>query len=367
MNVPSRPISAMDGYGVLSSLTQTASPVRPVIFKLCGHKSENKHRAFKKVSPGVTVRLSTGALIPKGVDAVVRLEETSLEKGDVVVLRPVPRWKDVERIGEDFRCGTKLIGAGDRVTPARLSLLMAAGIGSIRVHRLSRVGILSVGGELRTVGQKKSQGTVNNFAHLVAGYVSQLGDQSVLLGTCSEDPALLGELLKGTMPGLDMMITIGRSSVGIEDHAPDSVLGLPGAQMVFHGLKMLPVRPVGLASFQDKPVCMLPAHSVSCALSFFLVAMPVLNRLEGLGLEDRPKRVVAESEQEFENKRAIERLFLVQLRKRDTRRFASVLRWGSNLSYELASASGYVRVPAGGSVSKGAQLDVSIFPGTEEP
>ncbi|MDG6934980.1 MAG: molybdopterin molybdotransferase MoeA [Nitrososphaerota archaeon] len=361
IDMPQQLTSAMDGFGVRSDLTARASSGNPVTFELLDFNDSRSSRL--KILPGKSVKLSTGAVVPPGVDAVIRREEARIVDGRLFVQRPIQKWKNIERIGDDFSKGSVLVRNGERLTPSMISVLISIGLKTVLVRRRLQVGILSIGREVRTINDDKKKGTVNNFAHMLAGYVSELSGQPMIIGSCPDDPKELKKILAKSAGRFDALITIGRSSVGDEDIVVDVLSELSGASIIFHGLRLLPTRPTGLALLQGKPICILPARAVSAALSFFEVAVPVFNLLEGVGLQERPPKILATSERTFENVRPIECAFLVRVRNEGGSTTIYPLRWGSNLSFELVRANGFVRVPAKTVVEKGAQIEVSLMTG----
>lgn len=294
---------------------------------------------------------------------MARVEEVRQVGGGILVLGRIPRGKNIEARGEDFDAGRVIARPGDVLAPAGVSLMMGAGITTLGVFRVARVGILSVGDEL--VGLKhgrRGRGMVNNYAHLVAGYVRQLGGQPVLLGIAGDSPLELSRSIADKVKNVDVLVTLGRSSVGANDHTPAAISALPGARILFHGVDLLPVRPSGLARVGGRPVCILPAKAVSTALSFFLVAVPVLNLMNGMRADSRPQALTVRVADSLTNKHASGALFLVKLAQDRGGVTAKPLAWGSNLSASLAEASGFIRLAAGQRVRRGGPVKVSLFP-----
>ena len=127
------------------------------------------------VKAGHVSRITTGAPLPDGADAVVQVEDTELlqttddvsererereRKNGVVIqgneellvkiLTSVSPGHDVRPIGCDIAKGECVLMAGDRLGPAEIGLLAAVGVTKVKVYQRPTVGILSTGNEVRS-------------------------------------------------------------------------------------------------------------------------------------------------------------------------------------------------------------------------
>ncbi len=150
--------SAMDGYAVRSEDVAAATLAMPVTLRVVGEVAAG-HEPEGAVGPGTAMRVLTGAMMPSGSDAVVKVEDTDAAAG-VAALPPmvavhtaVRQGKDVRTAGSDMRQGDRLLAAGTRVTPAVIAVLAAAGHARLDLHRRPRVGIIATGDELTPLGQ----------------------------------------------------------------------------------------------------------------------------------------------------------------------------------------------------------------------
>jgi molybdopterin molybdotransferase len=358
-DVPAAPVSAMDGYAVRSAETKTASPTNPVRFNVKGSVFPG---------PGEVPRLgrleafyvATGAPIPKGADAVVRVEEARLSGDQIVVMRSIPKWKNVALRGEDIHSGQVIVERGRIIRPPDIALLISAGRSNVRVFRRPRVGILSVGDDLTEPGSIGGK-TVNNYSNLICGYLSETGSDPLPMGVASDDPVQVRNIIEGRIDELDAIITIGGCSVGENDQTPSA---FPEG-LLFHGIRLLPIKPTGMAIVRRKPIILLPGHAVSAALSFFLVALPALNIISGLGFDTRIPGIKARAAKRFSNTHTIDALYLVRLRRSDGEYEATPLGWGSNSLSNLARANGFLRLAPAQVVEKGEAISVTLLGGLE--
>ena len=320
-----------------------------------------------KISGKDAFYVATGSSLPIGATAVVRVEHARLEGKQVAVTRRIQRMANVSERGDDIRRGQTIVAKGRMLTPSDITLLISSGITHVKVLNLLRVGILSIGNELRRFDGKRPKAgvTYNNYMNLVSGYLVEHGAIPVPVGICPDDSKKIRDTITTRIEDLDALITIGGSSVGARDYTMDALASLPHSTTVFHGVKLVPIRPAGFIMFRSKPVIIVPGHAVSAALTYFLIVAPVLNTLLGLPLEFGQASVMARATEEFGNSRPIDALYLVRLEKSSGEYLGTPLGWGSNLLGNLSSANGFAYLKAGQKISKGESFNVFLLGGRQ--
>ncbi|AEV16837.1 Molybdopterin biosynthesis moeA protein [Thermus sp. CCB_US3_UF1] len=273
---PDQDDTAIDGYACRQADTLGASPESPVRLRLIGEAPAG--RPFPgRVGPGEAVAVYTGAPIPEGADAVVRVEDTRREGEGVLLFAPASP-KDIRPKGDDLKRGEVYLRRGDLLTPGRLGLAAAMGHPRVRVFRRPRVGILSTGDEVVEPGEPLPFGGVyNSNAYSLLGLVLEAGGEPVLLGKVEDRPEALLERLEGAGP-LDLLLTSGGVSMGAYD-VVRRVLEERG-EVVFWKVKQQPGGPLLLARLGGLPVLGLPGNPVSSMVTFFLYGRPFLFRLQ---------------------------------------------------------------------------------------
>ncbi|NJM32472.1 MAG: molybdopterin molybdotransferase MoeA [Limnobacter sp.] len=189
-NVPAFNNSAMDGYAVRSADFQGTEGLAdacaaswanhhtngavPVVGRIVAGASPE---ALPPLQPGTCARIFTGAPLPPGADAVVMQEQAQqLAPGDTpasdvrsvrFLSNPQPgEW--VRRQGEDIATGDMVLPAGIRLNPFHSGLLASLGMGTVRVHRRLKVGLLATGSELQNAGQTPCQWADIQFQRVCA-------------------------------------------------------------------------------------------------------------------------------------------------------------------------------------------------------
>ena len=308
--VPPWTNSAMDGYAVRAEDTTGASPQTPVVLPVSGDVPAGA--APQPLVAGTTQRIMTGAMLPEGADAVVKVEDTDQVPGphplpDRVEIRAAVRpGLSIRRAGEDLGAGDPVMAAGTRLSAAAVSALASVGLGSVRVAARVRVAVVSTGAELRDAGHVLKPGTIpDSNGLLLAGLVTEHGADYVSVARSGDSAEELAAVLRRAAAGADLIVTSGGVSAGAFDpltmlaHA-DQREGAP-VHLDFVKVAMQPGKPQGhgwvLADDGRRvPIICLPGNPVSVLVSFTTIVAPALARLAGQdaagGAEPLPGRPV---------------------------------------------------------------------------
>jgi molybdopterin molybdotransferase len=282
--------SAMDGYAVAAVDIAAATPAVPVILPVTAEVAAGdvEHR---QLTAGTCMRIMTGALMPAGADAVVRVEWTDGGTEHVAISAPVRAGDSVRRSGSDVPPGELLLAAGTRLGPAQLGLLAAAGRASVRTRPRPRLTILSAGNELAEPGEPLVPGRSwesNSMMLAAAGRRAGCDVRRHRLLRDDRDDVLTA--LQEALADADMLITSGGISMGGEHDAIKAALQDLGT-VSFGKVAMQPGMPQGFgtAGPAGTPIITLPGNPVSAFVSFRLFVVPAVRALQGLGPE-RPRR-----------------------------------------------------------------------------
>jgi molybdopterin molybdotransferase/putative molybdopterin biosynthesis protein len=118
IDVPGFDRASMDGYAVRARDTFGADEADPVTLSLAGAVHAGEEPAAS-VAEGRAVEVSTGAVMPPGADAVVKVEETTGTDDGVAVRTSVAPGDSVMLAGADVAAGARALGSGGTATPRR--------------------------------------------------------------------------------------------------------------------------------------------------------------------------------------------------------------------------------------------------------
>lgn len=280
-DLPARAVAACDGYAVHSDETYAAGPSTPVHMPVVHDVWSGSDEPLRLV-PGQTIRVSSGATLPLGADAVLPLDHTDRGSAHVRVLRPIRPGSFIRPAGVDARAGEVPLPAGLRLGARQISLAAALGRNRVRVHPRPRVVILPVGDELVEPGHRGG-GVFNANGQALAIAIADAGAIAIPVAAVSDDRATLREMLEDQLVRADLVITTGGLSEGTHDTLKD-VLG-PLGTVRFDHVAMAPGlrQGFGVVGPDDDavPIFALPGHPVSAQISFEVFVRPALRAMAG--------------------------------------------------------------------------------------
>lgn len=270
--------SAMDGYAVRAADTDGASIATPILLRVVGAmRAGDVSSPF--VRPVEAIAITTGAPLPDGADAVVRLEETDGGAEMVAVSSVLRPGMNVRQQGEIIRSAMVALPGGARLSVGQIALLAALNVANPSVVRRPRIAVLSTGNELISVGTSATNEQIpDTNGPMLAALIEQFGGIAVPLGIARDTPDDLRRLL-ATVRNVDCVITSGGVSVGAYD-AVRAVIAEQGA-LDFWQVRMKPGRPVAFGTVGDTPILALPGNPVAAFVAFHLFARPALARMLG--------------------------------------------------------------------------------------
>lgn len=284
---PPAPVSAMDGYAVVSS----DIPAHPVSLKRIG-ESQAGGPFMGTVQSGQCVRIFTGAPLPAGTDAVIMQEDTEVD-GDLITLKEVAfEGKFVRRAGLDFSKGDILIKKGQILSARDIGLLCAMNVPWVHVYRKPRVAILATGDELVMPGEAlRDSQIISSNSLMIGAMVTAMGGEAINLGIAGDSESSLRSMLAG-VDGADLLVTSGGVSVGEYDLVRN-VLGEEGLDIDVYRIAIKPGKPFMFGRIKDKPAMGLPGNPVSAYVTAFIFLRAALKKMQGLPFEqDKPIRAV---------------------------------------------------------------------------
>jgi molybdopterin molybdotransferase len=273
---PPYDISAMDGYALRSADLANVPATLQIIEDI-----KAGDMPTKVLAPGQCARIMTGAPLPQGADAVIRVEETEALAGNrAQINQSVKPGNDIRRLGENMFNGEVVLTHGTEITPGVIGVLATVKRAQVQVSRRPRVAILSTGNELEGLDEPVDPNRIpdaNSYA--LMAQVQALGIEPVLLGIARDDPDELVRYLKRGLE-YDVLLVSGGTSVGVHDYVRPTIEAL-GVQMLFWRVAMKPGHPVAFGKVGEKIIFGLPGNPVSSMVCFEQFVAPALRRMMG--------------------------------------------------------------------------------------
>lgn len=279
MDFPPFDRSPLDGYAVRGADIRTASPERPVYLQQIDYVPAGACPT-KRVGAGQAIRIMTGAKMPDGAEAVVRIEDTSLVNDRVTVLHVNQADKNICRRGEEFRSGEVVLTSGTHLQEGALGILAMLGRARPKVYANPKVGILATGTELISVSASLQPGKIRDTnSSLLDAKVRIAGGSPVLLGQVKDEINLILSKLYNT-PNLPMYIVIGGSSLGDFDLAEEVFRRLK-VPILFNRVAIKPGMPILAGIWKGSLLISLSGNPAACSVAFEVLVRPVLRKMAG--------------------------------------------------------------------------------------
>ncbi|XP_046711894.1 gephyrin-like isoform X7 [Silurus meridionalis] len=296
-NLPPFPASVKDGYAVRAA-------DGPGDRFLIG-ESQAGEQPTRTVMPGQVMRVTTGAPIPCGADAVVQVEDTELlresedgtEELEVRIRVQARPGQDIRPIGHDIKRGECVLAKGTHMGPSEIGLLATVGITEVEVHKFPVVAVMSTGNELLNPEDDLHPGKIrdSNRSTLLAT-IQEHGYPTINLGIVGDNPDDLLNALNEGISHADVIVTSGGVSMGEKDYLKQ-VLDIDlHAQIHFGRVFMKPGFPTTFATVDingtRKLIFALPGNPVSAVVTCNLFVIPALRKMQGI-LDPRPTIIKA--------------------------------------------------------------------------
>ncbi len=397
LDIPPFDRATMDGYAVIASDTFYAAEDNPSLLIVNGYIPAGEFPSPSQyLEKGYCMGISTGAPLPKGANAVVKVENTSdyeeEEEGKnrniktVKIYKPVAPAEYIMLAGSDIKRGEKIVVKGTRLTPRETGVLAACGIREVEVRKKPSVAVISTGNELVAPGTRattlepgkiydvNAQTVCDSVREVCSGFGS--GCVPLFLGVAKDNlEDLSAKLNESLAKGADVIIFSGGTSAGAGDLLPTAIERF-GAILV-HGVDIKPGKPFILGMVQGKPVFGLPGNPTSALVTFNLFVAPLLRRISGdyfykgregkQNLERRKKVKATAAVRIFSEKGRNEYVLVkVNLAKTKPAEEANLLAYpiltGSGAITTLSNADGYIFVEKGKEiVEEEEEVEVEIF------
>ena len=353
--------SAMDGYAVSAADTAGAAPEQPVHLEVVD-ESRAGAPAESPLAPGQAIAISTGAAMPEGADAILRVEDTELRDASIVVTAPLEPGHDVRRAGDDVRRGERVLAQGASLGPAELGVIASVGRERVRCAARPRVAVLTTGDELVGPGGELGPGQIRDTnSHSVPALARTAGAVVADATHVGDDASATREAIRRTLEA-DVAVVCGGVSVGEHDHVRPALSEL-GVEEVFWGLALRPGRPTWFGTAPDGTLAFgLPGNPVSAVVTFILLVRPALLALSGASTERH--RTTAILDEPYEKRPGRAHFVRVSLAPREDGWHARPTgEQGSHVLTSMLGADAFAIVPADrGDVAAGDRVEIELLP-----
>ncbi|MFX1280456.1 MAG: gephyrin-like molybdotransferase Glp [Promethearchaeota archaeon] len=363
IDIPPFDRSAMDGYAIRAEDSFNASPSNPKHIELRG-KIEIGEFSTLSLNTGEGIRISTGAVIPKGADAVVKIEDTEIENNIIHVYTSVPPGKNVSKKGEDIKKGVQVLTEGIELKAEHIALLSSLGLNKVKVRVKPRVSIFSSGDELFEPGTQLKPGKIyNSNTPMISALVTLYGGDVVKGETVKDEKDMIKNKLIEATENSDIIIFTGGTSVGTKDYLPEIIE--ESGTVLTHGVAQRPGAPVLIGILNKKLVFCLPGTPVAAYISFLSIAGLVIRKMLGCLILDPRHEIIAQINKDVpvSSLGYIHYLRVIIEKSQEVLIAKPVKLKGSGVISSLTFSDGIVEIPPHREgLKKGDLVKVKLFP-----
>jgi molybdopterin molybdotransferase len=341
--IPPKDNSAMDGYALRAGDTRGASEETPAILEVVEEIPAGSIPE-KRIGPGQAARIMTGAPVPEGADAVIRMEDSRKEDGRVAILVGAEVGQDIRRAGGDVQPGEKVIARGEVIRPAEVGMLAVLGRSFVLVHQRPLVAVVATGDELTDIDDPPSPWKiVGSNSYALAALVLDCGAIPLQIGIARDRREDLTAKFRSAMRA-DLIISSGGVSVGDYDLVKQ-VMQEEGNRMQFWRVAMKPGRPLAFGALGEVPVVGLPGNPGAAMVSFEQFIRPAI--LKMMGHTNLYRRIVRARLGEDISKKSGIRHFIRARIRRDEDGFTIITTFdqGSGILKSMVRANGLIILP----------------------
>ncbi|HET6531044.1 MAG TPA: molybdopterin molybdotransferase MoeA [Actinoplanes sp.] len=275
-DLPAFPTSSIDGWAV-----RGPGPWRPVGRVLAGRT------APPLTDDGSCVEIATGAMVPAGSAALIRIEESTRDDRGLVhgAPRDLPEWR---LPGEEASKGEELMPVGTAVDPAVIGVAATCGYETLTVAPSPRAALRIFGDELLTSGTPGDGRVRDSLGPQVPGWLRRCGATitfEAVAGPVEDTLEAHVQAIRSAIESADLVCTTGGTMHGPVDHLHPALATL-GAEYVVNTVGVRPGFPMLLARLtgpdgRTRFLAGLPGNPQSAVIALVTLVQPLLAGLAG--------------------------------------------------------------------------------------
>jgi molybdopterin molybdotransferase len=267
----------MDGYAVRAADVATA----PVTLRVIGEIAAGA-QFDEELNAGEAIKIFTGAPVPRGADAVQKVEVTTTDRHSVTINEAVKSGQFITPRASEVAAGQLVAQRGREIGAAEMASLASFGYANVTVSQRPRVAVLSTGSELVEVAAQPTAAQIRNSnSYTLGAYAEQAGAIVDNLGTVVDTPEATREALLRAADAHDIVITSGGVSMGDYDLVKAALKDI-GAEIYFDKISIRPGKPTVFARRDKTYFFGLPGNPVSTSVTFNVFARPAIRKHQSI-------------------------------------------------------------------------------------
>ncbi|MFC2073466.1 gephyrin-like molybdotransferase Glp [Campylobacterota bacterium] len=265
--------SAMDGYAVKCADANTTVTCTDVIF--AGDDPQMTLHVTQ------TIKIMTGAPVPNGCEAVIPIENVTVDETQVTLPKEIKKDGHIRHAGEDITSGEVYLHKGEKVTAYSIALLASQGVTHLRVARKIKVAVFGTGDELRPHFEKiEPHQLYNSNTPMFLARAKSLGCEVQYIGSSGDTIESLEAAVKSAL-NADIIITSGGISMGDKDFTKEAFTNL-GMELHFDKVDIKPGKPTAFGTIGKTVVINLPGNPLASMVNYEIFVRAVIRKMSGM-------------------------------------------------------------------------------------
>ncbi|MFW9989868.1 MAG: gephyrin-like molybdotransferase Glp [Candidatus Odinarchaeota archaeon] len=363
IDIPPFDRAAMDGYAIKAEDSFRASFKNPKQVKLIG-TIEIGESSNLKINKDEVVRISTGAPIPKGSDAVIKIEDTEIRENIVTIYNALTPGKNISKRGEDIKKNALALNGGIELKAEHLALLISLGFNQVKVRSKPKISVFSSGDELIEPDTPLLPGKIySSNTPMISALINLYGGNVIRAETVKDDKKAIKAKLIESVEDSQIIIFTGGTSVGTKDYLPE-IIHETGT-ILTHGIAMRPGSPVLIGFLKKSLIFCLPGSPGAAYITFLKISGPAIRKMLGCSVLDPRIEIVARIDKDVPvTGLGMFHFLRVKLEKRENEFIAIPVKLkGSGVISSLTASDGIIEIPPNREgLKKGEKVIVKLFP-----
>jgi len=346
--------STVDGYAIKYENT-------PGKFTIIGKINIGEYKEIE-IKENEAVEVDTGAMLPEGANAVIKIEDTKREDNIVFIDKKLRFGQNIAWIGSDIPKDFEILRKGERISPEKIATLASVGINKVKVYS-PKVYVITTGDELVEPGEKLDKGKIyeSNLYYLLTRLRDYIIVGSSLVRDRKED---IEKEIEKALDLADVLIITGGTSAGEKDYVHQIIR--EKGKIVVHGIKFKPGKPTILGQIKGKPVFGLPGNIVSTIMVYEQLIKKYLDLMSNSEHEENKKiRAKALITVEADKKRFTYIPIYILKSNKDT--YFLPIPFDSYMIGTFSSADGYIALNPGDRIEEDQEAEIIIKNIDERP
>ena len=289
VNYPAGTNAAFDGFAINSKDTNKINKNNSKNFKILKTISAGDSPKLNKVKKYETVEVMTGALIPRGFDTIIPIEQIIFDSNNkyISISSKIKKNQHIRYAGSDYKKNDLIVKKGTIIQPSHILAFKTLGVTTIKVKKVPNILFFSTGNEISNnkniVDWKVRNSNSHYIRSLSNNFLFNFVDGGILR---DKDEKFFEKVIYKNMKSkIDIIITSGAVSAGKHDFVP-SIVKKFNLSNFFKGVSIRPGKPILFAKLKnlEKAIFGLPGNPISSSACFRFFVYPYL--LNILGVKD---------------------------------------------------------------------------------